>query len=95
MMQEEPSAADELLGRTGSAPLPTGASSNANMSKAYHSPMAIELITGDCRDVMWQHGPFDMILADSPYGDTSLDWDKHVRGWEVTARELMKPTGSM
>ena len=41
------------------------------------------------------HGPFDMILADPPYGDTSLDWDKHVIGWEAIAHVSCKLTGSM
>jgi site-specific DNA-methyltransferase (adenine-specific) len=36
-----------------------------------------------------------MILADPPYGDTSLDWDRRVAGWEAVARGLLKPTGSM
>lgn len=53
------------------------------------------LLTGDCREVMKAHGPFDMILADPPYGDTSLDWDRKVRGWEAVALDCLKPTGSM
>jgi site-specific DNA-methyltransferase (adenine-specific) len=57
--------------------------------------MSILLLTGDCRAAMAEHGPFDMILADPPYGDTSLDWDRQVRGWEAVARDSMKPTGSM
>jgi site-specific DNA-methyltransferase (adenine-specific) len=36
-----------------------------------------------------------MILADPPYGDTSLDWDAQVSGWEATARSAVKPSGSM
>ncbi|WP_431860065.1 DNA-methyltransferase [Azospirillum sp.] len=57
--------------------------------------MTVRIITGDCRRVMPAEGPFDMILADPPYGDTSLDWDKLVAGWEVAARENLKPTGSL
>lgn len=37
------------------------------------------IITGDCRKVLAEHGPSDMILADPPYGDTKLPWDKFVR----------------
>lgn len=44
---------------------------------------------------MPSHGPFDMIIADPPYGDTSLPWDRMVRGWEKVARDSLKPTGSM
>jgi site-specific DNA-methyltransferase (adenine-specific) len=57
--------------------------------------MSVLLLTGDCREIMWERGPFDMIMADPPYGDTSLSWDALVRGWEPIARELVKPTGSM
>lgn len=57
--------------------------------------MPIDLHTGDCRDLMKALGPFDMIIADPPYGDTSLPWDRIVRGWEKVAHDGLKPTGSM
>lgn len=57
--------------------------------------MSVRVLQGDCREVMAEHGPFDMIIADPPYGDTSLAWDKQVRGWERIARDCIKPTGSM
>lgn len=44
---------------------------------------------------MPKHGPFDLIIADPPYGDTSLSWDKMVRGWERIAHDQLKPTSSM
>jgi site-specific DNA-methyltransferase (adenine-specific) len=53
------------------------------------------VITGDCRHQMPDQGPFDMILADPPYGDTSLEWDHRVDGWLLLARASLKPTGSM
>jgi site-specific DNA-methyltransferase (adenine-specific) len=55
----------------------------------------IRLLAGDCREVMVNEGPFDLIIADPPYGDTSLPWDRMVAGWEDVARERLKPTGSM
>ena len=57
--------------------------------------MSVQIIHGDCRTEMAARGPFDMILADPPYGDTSLDWDKHVDGWASVALDCLKPTGSM
>jgi site-specific DNA-methyltransferase (adenine-specific) len=37
---------------------------------------------GNCRQVMAAiNGPFGAIVTDPPYGDTSLKWDKQVRGW--------------
>ena len=53
------------------------------------------VLTGDCREHMPCHAPFDMILADPPYGDTSLAWDRRVEGWLPLARAALKPTGSL
>jgi site-specific DNA-methyltransferase (adenine-specific) len=44
---------------------------------------------------MPQRGPFDMVLADPPYGDTSLSWDQYVEGWEEVALRSIKASGSM
>lgn len=57
--------------------------------------MSVLVLTGDCRTTMPQHGPFDMIFADPPYGDTALSWDTKVRGWEAVALTSLKPSGSM
>lgn len=54
-----------------------------------------EIITGDCREVLQAAAPFDMLMADPPYGDTSLPWDRIVDGWQERARDLLKPTGSL
>ncbi len=53
------------------------------------------VLVGDCRTVMPAHAPFDMILADPPYGDTALGWDRRVEGWLSLARDALAPTGSM
>lgn len=53
------------------------------------------VLAGDCRALMPSHGPFDMILADPPYGDTSLAWDRRVDGWIALARTALSPTGSL
>ncbi|MCF3947366.1 DNA-methyltransferase [Acidiphilium iwatense] len=53
------------------------------------------VLTGDCRELMPPRGPFDMILADPPYGDTSLAWERRVTGWLPLARRLLALTGSM
>jgi site-specific DNA-methyltransferase (adenine-specific) len=62
--------------------------------------VSVRILIGDCRELMrhcgaYSPGPFDCIIADPPYGDTSLPWDKMVRGWEKVAAEKLKPTGSM
>lgn len=53
------------------------------------------VLTGDCRELMPSRGPFDLILADPPYGDTSLAWDRRVAGWLPLARQSLSLTGSM
>lgn len=53
------------------------------------------LFAGDCRIIMAGEGPFDMVLADPPYGVTPLEWDRIVEGWCEVARRTLKPTGSM
>lgn len=57
--------------------------------------MGVRIITGDCREVMAGEGPFDLIIADPPYGDTSFEWDRRVFGWAQVALASLKPTGSM
>jgi site-specific DNA-methyltransferase (adenine-specific) len=57
--------------------------------------MSVQIITGDCREVMADLGPFDLIIADPPYGDTSLEWDRRVFGWLKVALDRLKPGGSM
>lgn len=51
------------------------------------------LLTGDSALLMPWHGPYDMILVDPPYGDTSLAWDRRVSGWPVKARAAQRPRG--
>jgi hypothetical protein len=53
------------------------------------------ILTGDCRLLMPDHGPFDRILADPPFGDTSLACDRRVDGWLSLARHALWPSGSM
>lgn len=52
---------------------------------------------GDCREVLagLPPGTFDCIIADPPYGETSLDWDKHVDGWLPACRRALKRSGSL
>lgn len=53
------------------------------------------VLTGDCRVLMPAYGPFDLIVADPPYGDTSLAWDRRVDGWLPMARAALGQSGSM
>lgn len=57
--------------------------------------MTARLLTGDCRELMMAEGPFDLIIADQPYGDTALSWDSMVPAWMTVALQRLKPTGSL
>lgn len=57
--------------------------------------MSVRVLTGDCRQAMPAEGPFDLIIGDPPYGDTSLAWDRKVAGWLTLAAQSLKPTGSI
>lgn len=55
------------------------------------------IIVGDCREVLtdFPDASFDAIIADPPYQQTSLVWDRWPVGWPAAVRRLLKPTGSM
>jgi len=59
--------------------------------------MAVEIITGDCREVLagFPDEHFDCVLTDPPYGETSLTWDRWQAGWPSACRRVLKRTGSM
>lgn len=43
------------------------------------------LVNGDCRSSIGEIAA-DCAIADPPYGDTSLEWDEIVKGWQVSIR---------
>jgi site-specific DNA-methyltransferase (adenine-specific) len=46
----------------------------------------VTLYHGDCREILPQLGlQADLVLADPPYAETSLDWDRWPDGWLKTA----------
>jgi site-specific DNA-methyltransferase (adenine-specific) len=48
----------------------------------YWSDGRVQLYLGDCREVLPALGvTADLIVADPPYGETSLDWDRWPDGW--------------
>ena len=54
--------------------------------KAYYTDDAVTLYLGDCRAVMHEIdfdtlGLPDLVVADPPYGETSLPWDRWPVGW--------------
>jgi site-specific DNA-methyltransferase (adenine-specific) len=59
--------------------------------------MGVQIFTGDCREILRTLEPasFDLVLTDPPYGETSLEWDRWVKGWPALVLPLIKPSGSM
>ena len=59
--------------------------------------MTIRILQGDCRDVLARlpAGTFDACIADPPYGDTSLAWDRVVPGWIPAVARVLKPAASV
>lgn len=56
--------------------------------KPYYAGESVTLYHGDCQDVLPALGlQADCIVADPPYGETSLEWDRWPDGW----LEAVKP----
>lgn len=57
----------------------------------------IQLEHGDCRAIMAALAPesVDLIIADPPYNQTSLRWDRRVTGWLPLAERVLKPNGTL
>ena len=54
------------------------------------------LYLGDCRNVAPHLArSVDCVITDPPYGDTSLNWDTKVKGWQYPVCALLKPSASM
>ncbi len=47
----------------------------------YYEADGVMLIHADCRDYEPPMGCVDLTLADPPYGQTSLNWDRWPDGW--------------
>ena len=54
-------------------------------------------ILGDCLEVLptLDEDSVDVVIADQPYGDTSLDWDVVVTSWLPLVDRVLKPSGSV
>ena len=60
----------------------------------YYEHAGITIYHGDCREIGSEFC-VNVVIADPPYGDTSLDWDKCVRGWPAVISLALNPWGSM
>lgn len=59
--------------------------------KPYYADGSATLYLGDCREVLPELDlEVDCIIADPPYGETSLPWDRWPDGWTWTVRSAAK-----
>lgn len=52
----------------------------------FYQHAGITIHHGDCRFVIPTADPISVIVADPPYGDTSLRWDHKVEGWQAAMK---------
>ncbi|TMS00130.1 DNA-methyltransferase [Nonomuraea basaltis] len=61
------------------------------MPEPYFKSDGVELYLGDCREVLPALGvKADLVLADPPYEETSLKWDRWPDGWLEVAASVSK-----
>jgi site-specific DNA-methyltransferase (adenine-specific) len=52
------------------------------VSKPYYRDKWVTLYHGDCRELLpSMHAQLGLVVADPPYGETSLEWDRWPEGW--------------
>lgn len=49
--------------------------------RPYYEHGGVTIFHGDCREIMPTLGQVDAVVADPPYEETNLEWDRFVRGW--------------
>lgn len=62
----------------------------------YYDKDGITLYLGDCRELLPSlrvHA--DMVLADPPYGETAIEWDRWPPGWIAALQGSLKPSASL
>lgn len=61
------------------------------MSEPYYADETVTVWHGDMRVIIpTELQPIDLIVADPPYGETSLEWDRWPAGWLDTARRASR-----
>jgi site-specific DNA-methyltransferase (adenine-specific) len=59
--------------------------------KPYFTNGSVRLYLGDCREVLPALAlEADVVIADPPYGETSLAWDRWPDGWPAVVRDVTR-----
>ena len=56
--------------------------------KPYYEHAGITIWLGDCREIISTLDRVDAVVADPPYGETSLAWDSQIHGWMNCCRTV-------
>ncbi|MGE5828339.1 MAG: DNA-methyltransferase [Micromonosporaceae bacterium] len=56
----------------------------------YYADDSVQLFIGDCREIVPTLGSVDLIVADPPYGETSLAWDRWPDDWPTAVSGAAK-----
>jgi site-specific DNA-methyltransferase (adenine-specific) len=51
--------------------------------KPYYEHLGITIYHGDCRDILPQLEPVDLVLTDPPYGVNKAEWDREFPKWFI------------
>lgn len=61
------------------------------MTRPYYADDSVTLYLGDCREVLPAlNETVDCVVADPPYGETSLPWDRWPDGWPAVVATVTK-----
>lgn len=69
-----------------------------SLPEPYYQDESCTIYHGDCRELLpliELVGAADLVLTDPPYGETSLDWDEAVEGWELKVWAALNGQGSL
>lgn len=65
--------------------------------RPFYERDGITILHGDAADRLPDVAPgsIDAVIADPPYGETSLGWDRRLRNWPALVMPLLKASGSL
>ena len=65
------------------------------MGEPYYEDESVTIYHGDFREILPGIHQVELVIADPPYGDTSLSWDSRVDGWLPCVAAALFDAGSL